>query len=413
MRLVLASQGWEAFGGSETYLLTVSEHLQRLGHDVVLYAPHPGEVSELAGDRGLRVGTKPWELPSDPDGVLVQDAATAYQLAGLYPQSVRVYVAHSRDWDPQTPPQLHEVCHAVVALNERVRAHCEALGSCPELIRLRQPVDVMRFGEQASTKQRARRVLVIGNQWVWGRRNPRYEIVLDACRDLGLEVERVGLPDRPTTAPETKMAEADIVVGIGRCILEAMASRRAAYVYGVAGGDGWVTPEAYPALEANGFAGTATDLVVDRDRLTDDLARFSPEMGKANRDLAMRHHDAEPHAIELVEIFQRSDPRPPPEGAPLAELARLVRVQWESGRRAAVAIGTSRIYLAQLEAAREDTNRVIGELEELRRRHAAVVEGRRWRLIQRLAWPIDFARRILARLRTGSQGGAGRGSDRL
>jgi hypothetical protein len=190
--------------------------------------------------------------------------------------------------------------------------------------------------------------------------------------------------------------------------VEAMTSRRAAYVYGVAGGDGWVTPERYPALEANGFAGTATDVVVNRDRIRQDLADFSPEMGEVNRDLAMRHHDAEAHAVELVELFRRCDPSPPPESADLEEFARLVRAHWESGQREAIATGRSRVYLAQLEAAREETaderaklHRLRAELEGLRLRHAAIVEGRRWRLISLLASPIDLLRRIAARVRAG------------
>ena len=32
-----------------------------------------------------------------------------------------------------------------------------------------------------------------------------------------------------------------------------------AYVWDTRGGDGWVTPETYPALEADGFTGAATD----------------------------------------------------------------------------------------------------------------------------------------------------------
>ena len=412
MRLVLASQGWDVFGGSESYLLTVGEQLQRLGHDVVVRVPGPGEVSKIASDRGLRVATKPSEAPADPDGVLAQDAATAYELAAAYPDAARVYVAHSRDWDPQTPPQLDGVCHAVVALNDRVGAHCESLAVRPDLIRLRQPIDVARFGEQASTKWRARRVLVIGNYWPWGKRNSRYEMVRDACRVHDLELDRIGFPERPTAAPETTIAEADIVLGMGRCVLEAMASARAAYVYGMAGSDGWVTPERYPALEANGFAGTATGVVGDRDRLTEDLARFTPEMGGVNRNLAVQHHDAEPHAVELVEIFRRIEPRPAPADAPLAELGRLVRAQWESSGRAAAAIGRSRAYLTEVEAVREESRDLRGELELLRRRHAAVVEGRRWRLIQLLATPIDVARRIRTRLNTWRDRRTGGGSTR-
>ena len=38
LRLILSTNGLHAAGGSETYLLTVASHLQRLGHDVTLHA---------------------------------------------------------------------------------------------------------------------------------------------------------------------------------------------------------------------------------------------------------------------------------------------------------------------------------------------------------------------------------------
>jgi hypothetical protein len=414
MRIVVVSPGWDAFGGTETYLLTVCEHLQRLGHDVLVLAPHEGEITRVAADRGVLVATKPWDLEAEPEGVLVQDTASAYDAAELFPHSTRVYVAHSRDWDPQTPPQLANVCHAVVALNDRVRAHCEALSERPEIVRLRQPIDIIRFGDQALIKRSPARVLVIGNHWAWGKPGVRFQMILDVGRELGLEVERVGLPDRLTTAPETKIAESDVVIGMGRGVLEAMASRRAAYVFGIAGGDGWVTAENYPALEADGFAGTATDAVVDRARLAQDLAGFTPAMGETNRDLAIANHDAEAHTVALVALFRRIEPRPVSDGAPLAELGRLARIHWESTRRAAIATGRSRVYLAELEAARAETSheaverhRVQRELDQLRAAHAAVVEGRRWRLISLLASPVDIARRVASRLRArrGSPGG--------
>jgi hypothetical protein len=51
-----------------------------------------------------------------------------------------------------------------------------------------------------------------------------------------------------------------------------MACGRAVYVYDMFGGDGWVTPEAYPALEADHFAGQATDRVIGPAELERDLA---------------------------------------------------------------------------------------------------------------------------------------------
>ena len=44
MRLVLATDAFAGVGGSETYLLTVAEHLLRLGHGVTIYAVALGDM---------------------------------------------------------------------------------------------------------------------------------------------------------------------------------------------------------------------------------------------------------------------------------------------------------------------------------------------------------------------------------
>ena len=58
--------------------------------------------------------------------------------------------------------------------------------------------------------------------------------------------------------PRAAMRAADIVVAKARAALEAMSCGRAVYLYDQFGGDGWVTPDNYPAFEADHFAGQAT-----------------------------------------------------------------------------------------------------------------------------------------------------------
>jgi hypothetical protein len=120
------------------------------------------------------------------------------------------------------------------------------------------------------------------------------------------------------------MNDADIVVGKARVVLEAMACGRAAYVYDYAGRDGWVTPETYPAMEADNFAGMATDAGIDDHALEADLEAYDARMGDVNRDLAVRPHHAARHAEALVALFRQLAPGSPVV-APTEELARLGR----------------------------------------------------------------------------------------
>jgi hypothetical protein len=187
-----------------------------------------------------------------------------------------------------------------------------------------------------------------------------------------------GVHSTPTQTAEEAIADVEIVIGLGRCIVEAMAGRRAAYVYGIAGGDGWVTPERYDAMEADGFGGTASDLTIDGARLTADLAAWHAEMGPTNRQLAHRHHDAAAHAAELVAQLRElaPDDRPAPHHA--AELARLVRLEWQSWSRYAGALDENR-RLRDALTHHEDVSRRALEDEVGRVRADAEVEITRLR----------------------------------
>ena len=77
--------------------------------------------------------------------------------------------------------------------------------------------------------------------------------------------------------------DAELVLGRGQAVVEALAEGRAAYVYGDDGGDGWVTPERYEALEAEGSpAGSSR--------------RPRPSSGYATTSRAMTRPSARPAA---------------------------------------------------------------------------------------------------------------------
>jgi chromosome segregation ATPase len=147
--------------------------------------------------------------------------------------------------------------------------------------------------------------------------------------------------------------EADIVVGRGLAVVEALAEGRPAYVYGDDGGDGWVTPERYERLEADGFSGRVEPTATTFERLRGELEDYDPALGPAGRELAQAH-DARAHAHQLVSTFDELKPRRDPVDAPLRELARLVRVESATARRAAATaerLGAAQARTRELEQA--------------------------------------------------------------
>jgi hypothetical protein len=330
MQLALVTNALDGLGGTESYAITVAEQLERVGHGITLCAGETGRAAELARARGLRVVDSPLALPRDLDAALVQDGPSAVALAEARPTVAQVYVAHAPGIELQLPPPLAGGVAAVVVMNDRVEERIVSLPLQVEVVRLRQPIDVKRFRSRSDVAAHPRRALVLSN-YLYG---DRADAIETACARLGVECAIAGRHGNRTERPEDAIAAVDVVIGYGRAALEGMACGRAVLVLDWFGGDGWVTAEKYPAIEADGFAGGATPAVTGLDRLTDELTSYEPEMGVVNRDLVAKNHSANRHAFELVEVLRRAAGGESGPGEPPVELGRLLRLLWRHEGRA-------------------------------------------------------------------------------
>lgn len=420
MQLVVAAYSLAEAGGSETYLVTLADHLQRLGHDVWLHAAELGRSSDAAQRLGLRVTADEALLPTEPDALLVQDAVAAYELTARYPLTRQVFVAHSDTFDVQLPPQLPDVVATTIVLYDRVERRVRALAQPPaDIVRLAQPVDVDRFKPTRPLSERPRLAMTLGN-YLHGE---RLALLRRACERAGIELRHVGWHGEGERQAEEVLNDADIVFGKARVIVEAMACGRAAYVFDHNGGDGWVTAGSYAQLAPDNFGGQSLAEPVDEGRLVADLGRYAPEMGVVNRDLALLHHSASKHAAAVAEILRRvaATPRAAPVDGPLRELARLIRLY----HRADVEAFSLRPRIAALAARAQLAERSVADLEgevaardrQIAKLEAALAVARadsaafedeaarlgcilvdltgsqRWRLVQALFSPADRLRR--------------------
>lgn len=365
MRIVLAAHSLAGLGGSETYVVTVADHLQRLGHDVWLHSPEHGRATAMATRLGVRVCDE-HALPPKPDALVVQDGIVSCALAAHYPLAPQVFVAHSDIFDLQLPPQLPGLVAVVVVLYERVQRRIRALALDHEIVRLSQPIDVERFKPTRPLRVQPRVAVAMGS-YLHGQ---RVEMLARACTRAGIELRHIGAHSEAGVVPAERVYdEADLVFGKARVILEAMACGRAAYVLDHNGGDGWVTAESYPRLAPDNFGGQSSGDAIDEDRLVADLQAYDPGMGLVNRDLVVARHTASKHAAALATVLLRLVPRATPIDAPLNELARLVRMYHRVDAQAfALHADNSRIG-AQLHALEQQLARERAERAEARNAH--------------------------------------------
>ncbi len=389
MKLLVATNHL-GLGGSESYLFTVAEQLDRLGHSVAVFSPEPGRGVEVARERCISVIGEAG-LDGDYEAFLVQDAGVSLLLADRCPDVPQLFVAHSESFDLQAPPQLDGLVGAVVAMNDRVADRMRGYAAGVEVVRLRQPIDTERFAPRSELPETARRALLLSNTPHADRRR----MLEDACAEAGLELTRVGGVDGDTTDTRPALSGAEIVIGYGRSILEAMACGRAAYVYDWHGGDGWVTAKSYPAIEADGIGGRGADRPIDPGRLAEDLRRYEASMGPVNHDLVIAHHRANVHAQELVGLLERLASPPPRPRAPLEEMARLVRLEWRArGDVQALTRENARLnaLLGESEQrAKEAEERAATERERAQRAYESTLS---WRVTRPLRAISRWLRRV-------------------
>jgi hypothetical protein len=303
MRLVIAQRRLAAPGGSETFVITLAEHISRLGHEVVVHALELGLVATIAEQRAISVVRNQEQLPEESDATVALDRLMAIDLARRYP-SARRYAMHNADqiW---LPPPEPGIVAATLAPNDRFARLARGCAGAGEVVRITQPVDLRRFSPRGWARDHPKRILLLSNYLQTS--GQRVDQLKEAWSRPGLEWQQLGYPE-PTITIAEEMAKADIVVGYGRSILEAMACGRPAYVHDHAGSDGWVTAESYDRLEADGFAGTGVRHTPDLDQLREDFVRYSPVLGRVGQDLARTYHDARLVAASVVALIERLGP---------------------------------------------------------------------------------------------------------
>lgn len=395
MRILLASDRLAVPGGSETYLLVLGRHLQRLGHEVWA-VEGPGGTGTLAADAGLLIVDHPGRMADRPDRAIVQDAIVAGEVASAWPDVPQLAIVHSGIHDLQLPSALPSSVAALVVLNDRLLERAESLAEGRPVHRLTQPVDVGHFSLGPPPRRAPRQLLLLGNN----RAEWRADGLRQACEARGIEVARVGAAaGNIVTDPVQHLRGADIVVGYGRSVLEAMACGRAALVFDRFGSDGWVTADTYAALEATGFNGAAGLDRPGRDTWDDVLDAYDPAYGAVGHDLAFRHHDARSHTASVLALLEGLGPVEPAEPATAYVLARIWREQWRWERQALAwaqevdDLRTQAEHLEQeLEAYRERAERSTAhvqhlerQVEDLRRARDAVLSSRSYRLGRRVA----------------------------
>lgn len=168
--------------------------------------------------------------------------------------------------------------------------------------RINSPIDLERFTPRKPISDELQKVLVIAPS------NANYYTVKiqAACSKIGVYCQVLGantFGDQTRFDVETIINTADLVIGYGRSIYEAMACGRPVIVYGVNGGDGYLSAEIFTKSYSENCSGVGVssmpkpkDITVNQ--IVDELIKYQSSHGHHNYNIA-KQFDIK-HNIQLL-----------------------------------------------------------------------------------------------------------------
>ncbi|HLG91240.1 MAG TPA: hypothetical protein VI336_03740 [Candidatus Saccharimonadales bacterium] len=279
--------------GVPTYTLTLYKELVKRGHKVAVYSPGNGPLAELMDARPN------FDKLETPDVILAQANKCAIRMKDRFPKVPMIFINHGVLPALEQPPRIPIDWYIAVneqSVNLLIRQYVD-----PERIDIvRDFVDTERF-KPLEPLQAKPRVLFISNYKKW----KTYYTIEAACKNLGLEFRAVGSPYGRSRDIVKDINQADLVISMGRGIIEAMACGRAAISYSELLGDGYLTPRVYMESRARNFGGYECRYAFNVEALAAEINKYSPNSGRVNRDLALKYHDSVKGTDEILGVVNK------------------------------------------------------------------------------------------------------------
>lgn len=274
MRILLGNNAFDALGGSETWMMTLSDELIRLGHELIAYSPKLGFVSDkMAGIKCVREITD-----EKPDLAICAHYDITNYIHSKLPDTPIIAVVHGilhKEGDtilPEHPVSFKENIK-YIAVSEEVQAKLKNDYGIDSLV-VRNFFDLDKFKKTKNLSEKPKSFLINSNYW--GIDDAISKIISETADHYSAITMMIGIESVPVYGVSDVIEDADIVVGMGRSVMEGACMGKMAIVHGRWGTGGIITPESYQTLKLSNFSGrvngqkaeliTAEELIKQIDR---------------------------------------------------------------------------------------------------------------------------------------------------
>lgn len=312
-KVLLATNYLFGWTGSETLLLTLAEGLLDHGCEVAVYVRHLDRswASRYLDPRAQLTDNIDAISHLDFDLAHVQHNSCLVDLRAAFPLLPILFSSLGVVPFLEQPPPFDAGVSRYLAISEEVFSNLVNQGVPEKEIQLvRNLVSERHFFPITDIRPRPDRILVIS----YRMDDQKRAMLREAAGRLGSSIRFVGETGAALTQEHLAGAinAADVVVSLGRGVVEAMLCSRVPLVFDIHGGDGLVTPDNLDVLRTHNFSGRCCRRHYGVEEILSELNGYRQSFGASLRELAREQFGLERNLPRLLDIYAGISRAPTP-----------------------------------------------------------------------------------------------------
>ena len=326
LKILLANNTLSLLAGTETWTYTLAVQLKKLGHKVSCFSPELGIISQELEKEGIlsfhqisTSGVKPFsfvleeKVEHDYDVIIANHWHIVEYLRKEFPKTPIISTVHGimhwmedeKNQKVKAPehPALESGVNQFISVSEEIQEMLKTEYSIDSII-IRNFFDLDRFKAKRKISSKPKQFLVNSNYN--DKNSPDVQVIREVAKHYGAKLTAVGQNFSWTNDIMKAIEDSDVVVGMGRSVLEGVAAGRLGIVNGRWGNAGVIRESNIDDIRRFNFSGrnsggremSAEEIIAEIDQF------YNPDTIKWGVNYMKREHNAVTAAESFVRIAE-------------------------------------------------------------------------------------------------------------
>lgn len=328
LKILMGNNTLEILAGSETFTYTLACALKKLGHEVTAYSPALGFIAMQLEKEGIKCVSGfsqkqeahkfnpvlEEESDEDFDVIICNHYQITHDLHKRFPHVPIIATVHGilhadvntgEIW-PEHPVTEFKVGQ-YVAVSEEVQALLkDVYGIDSVVIRNFFDLEKFKWTDYLEGKTPAPKTFLINSNYL-ALNDPQVQVLKDVVKHYDAQFKAIGANFTGSWDLQNVIADVDVVIGMGRSVLEGFCMGKIGLVQGRWGTGGVLTPKTYETIRQSNFSGrnsegkyaTAEEIIAMIDEA------ISPEQFQWQKQIVEKEHSSIEAAKRFLEIAER------------------------------------------------------------------------------------------------------------